>query len=145
MVIITAIARFWIRLRIQRQLSFDDGFILIGIGCLTRAIAMFFTFQQKMYVVEDILVGEDPFELAPDFVQEALDYQKWVAISLILLWTAITCVKFQLLVPIREADRSSLSHDCVLVHPLRLHRRRLRLCGGCLHFGMLELLQYYLL
>ena len=95
--ILTAVARFWIRFYVQRQLALDDAFILAGIGCMTCAMALLFMFDDKMYLVESLLAGHSLLDLPSNFIEQALDFQKWILIAGILTWTAITCVKLSFL------------------------------------------------
>ena len=71
--LISACVRFYIRIRMQKQLSVDDGFLLFGIGCLICAMAMMFTFTEKMYLVEVVLLGSPKLQLSLKFFQESFD------------------------------------------------------------------------
>ena len=91
---ISACARFYIRIRVQKQLSLDDGFLLFGIGCFIGALAILFTFIDDMYMTAAVQFRLKEMEISPDFIQRAADYQKMVAVSLILTWCSIVSVKF---------------------------------------------------
>ena len=95
--VISASARFYIRIRVQKQLSLDDGFLLFGIGCFICALAILFTYIDDMYMTAAFLFRLKDMELSPDFIQKSFDYQKMAAVSLILTWCSIVSVKFSFL------------------------------------------------
>lgn len=91
-------ARFYIRLRVQKQLFIDDGFLVVALCCLISAMGILYSvLVDKMYLAEVFVLGLPSANLPPDFVQQTLDYQKWVTITNMLLWCAIMAVKFSFL------------------------------------------------
>ena len=92
--LLSVIARFYIRLRIQKQISIDDAFLLFGAGCLIAAMTLFFLYVDTMYMMQALVLGLPNVEIPPNFVQEALWYHKMESASLILSWWSLMAVKF---------------------------------------------------
>ena len=95
-------ARFYIRIRIQRAFSLDDGILLFGLACLTCAEGLLFVFRDDMYLIEAILMRPGQTVIPKNFMDSAYSYQKWVAATLLLLWMAIASVKFSFLFLFRK-------------------------------------------
>ncbi|KAF3483776.1 uncharacterized protein GIQ15_03100 [Arthroderma uncinatum] len=96
---IAAIARAYIRIRIQRKVSWDDLFLAFGLCCLTIALAICYALTiDKMYFTLAVQFNEtSEFTIPPDIIQISFDYQKWVQVTTVLLWIAIMAVKFSFL------------------------------------------------
>lgn len=92
--LLSVFARFYIRLRIQRQIGIDDAFLLFGTGCLIAAVGLLFNYVNKMYMVEAFIIGVPNVELGPNFVEDAFWFQKVIAVALILTWCSLVAVKF---------------------------------------------------
>ena len=96
--LVSAWARYYVRIRLQKEFSSDDGILLFGIVCLLVAMGLLSTFIDKMYVVgasqSGNLVG---VPLPSDFLQQAYDFQKFVTIAMVLTWMSIVSVKFSYL------------------------------------------------
>ena len=62
-------------------------------------MSLMYTFVDKMYLVGASETGDSPpgVPLPSDFIEQAWDFQKLVAVALILTWTAIVTVKFSYL------------------------------------------------
>lgn len=60
-------------------------------------MGLLFTFIDKMYLVGATEIGMPGIMLPPDFIEQAFDFQKLVAIALILTWCSIISVKFSYL------------------------------------------------
>ena len=82
--LISSCARFYVRIGVQKTFSIDDGVLLFGIGCLIAAMGLLFTFIDKLYLVEVTEAGTLGVVLPPDFLEDAFDFQKLVAVALIL-------------------------------------------------------------
>lgn len=95
--LIAAATRFYVRIRVQKQVSIDDGFLLFGICCLISAVGILFTVVDNMYMVEALLYNEPNLQLPPDWIKRSFDYQKFATIALILTWCSIVSVKFSFL------------------------------------------------
>ena len=95
-------ARFYIRIRIQRTFSLDDGILLFGLCCLTCAEGLLFVYWDDMYVVEALLMRPAQATFSMNFMDNAFAYQKWVTTSLVLLWMAVASVKFSFLFLFRK-------------------------------------------
>lgn len=85
-------ARYYIRLRLQRRLWIDDGFLLFGVCCLICAMGILFVFINQLYLIEAMLLGV-MVDIPSDFQKQALNFQKWVVICLILVWMSVYAVK----------------------------------------------------
>lgn len=96
--VIAVAARFYIRLRVQRQLSVDDGFLVIALCCLISAMGILYSVAvEKMYLSEALTLDFSNAYLPSNFLQEAFDFQKWITVTLMLIWCAIMAVKFSFL------------------------------------------------
>ena len=95
--LISSCARFYIRIGVQKNFSLDDGVLLFGVGCLIAAMALLFTFIDKMYLVGATQSDPPGIELPSDFIEEAFVFQKFVTVALILTWCSIVSVKFSYL------------------------------------------------
>ncbi|KAL9618969.1 MAG: hypothetical protein Q9160_006363 [Pyrenula sp. 1 TL-2023] len=82
--LLSVFARFYIRLRIQRQIGVDDAFLLFGTGCLIAAVGLLFNYVDKMYMVEAFIMGISNVTLGPNFINDAFWFQKVIAVALIL-------------------------------------------------------------
>ena len=90
--------RLFIRLRIQKQFSADDGFLIVAIGCLTCGqVIMYCLTIDKTYLVEALTFGFQGVAIPQDFLQQANAFHKWVTIALMLAWCAIMSIKFSFL------------------------------------------------
>ena len=95
---VSAFARYYIRLKVQKQFSSDDGILLFGLLSLVAAIALLMKFIDQMYIVGTSESGNlIDVSLPGDFIQEAYFFQKMVTVSLVLTWCAIVAVKFSYL------------------------------------------------
>ncbi|KAF7507791.1 hypothetical protein GJ744_010092 [Endocarpon pusillum] len=95
--LISATARFYVRVRVQKQVSIDDGFLLFGILCLAAAVGVMFTFIDSLYMLQAMQEGIPDLERPPDWLQRTFDCQKFLVLSLCLTWCTITAVKFSFL------------------------------------------------
>ncbi|OAL65099.1 hypothetical protein A7C99_3580 [Trichophyton rubrum] len=96
---IAAIARAYIRLRVQKQFSWDDLFLAIAFCCLSIALAVFYVIAiDKMYLTLAVQYGETSgITLPPNIIQITFDYQKWIQVTTVMLWLAVMSVKFSFL------------------------------------------------
>ena len=81
----------------QKTFSIDDGVLLFGVGCLIAAMGLLFTLIDDMYLVEVTEAGTPGVVLPSDFLEDAFNFQKYVAVALILTWCSIVSVKFSYL------------------------------------------------
>jgi hypothetical protein len=83
---------------VQKRLFADDGFLLLGVCCLSSAMGVLYTMFDKMYLAQAlILKAFNEVNIPPDFIQQTFDYHKMVWVVLFLTWTAIMSVKFSFL------------------------------------------------
>ncbi|EFQ99598.1 hypothetical protein MGYG_02612 [Nannizzia gypsea CBS 118893] len=96
---IAAIVRAYIRIQIQRQISWDDIFLAIGVCCLSIGLAIFYAITiDKMYLTLAVQYGETAgITLPPDIIRIKFDYQKWIQVTIVVLWLAVMSVKFSFL------------------------------------------------
>lgn len=95
--VVSVVARLYIRIRVQKQFSLDDGFLLFGICCLISSVGIQCSFMDNMYVLESVNMGRTNVQIPSDFVQRMFDYHKMLTVSLILSWCTIASVKFSFL------------------------------------------------
>lgn len=95
---ISACARYYIRIHIQKQFSSDDGILLFGIACLIAAGGIFLSIMDKLYLIGASESGNVVNVPIPgDLVQQAYAFQEMVTVALVLTWCAIVSVKFSYL------------------------------------------------
>ena len=85
--------RLYIRLYVQKHFAVDDGFIVFGVLLLVAAMGMLYHFVDILFLSEALLLGDKDIELSSNVIQDALSFQKWATISLIITWVAINTVK----------------------------------------------------
>jgi hypothetical protein len=98
----SAIARFYVRSHVHRLFFIDDSTLLFGVACLISAIALPFAFVDKMYLIGAVEAGMTDIELPSDFIQQVYDFQKLVAVALILIWCSIISLKFSYLLLVKR-------------------------------------------
>lgn len=94
--VVTAAARFFIRIRYQKQVSIDDAFLLFGLCCMISAVGVIFVFIDSLYLFEAIEFGTAT-SFPDNFKEQAWAVQKYSAVSLVLEWFSIVSVKFSFL------------------------------------------------
>lgn len=95
---ISAGARYYIRVVIQKQFSSNDGILLFGLLCLVAAISILLNIFDQMYLLAAAESGNlVNVSLPPDFIEQSYYFQKMVTVSLVLTWLAIVSVKFSYL------------------------------------------------
>ena len=94
---ICSCVRFYIRVRIQKQFSLDDAFLIFGLSCLTCAVGVLFTFLDDLYTAEAYSLEDPSFVFTLGFINQSFNYHKMVTIVLMLSWCAIGCVKLSYL------------------------------------------------
>lgn len=65
-------------------------------------MGMLYFFIDEMYLSEALLLHDTEIDLSFDVIQETLDFEKWAAVSLIILWVAINTVKLSFLAIFRK-------------------------------------------
>lgn len=96
--LLSTASRFYVRVRIQKQFSIDDGFLIVALCCLTCALVIMYSLTvDKMYLVQAFSIGLPGADIPPDFLQQSYDFHKWITVSLMLAWCAIIAVKFSFL------------------------------------------------
>ena len=95
-------ARFWIRLRVQKQFSLDDCFVLFGTACLAAAYAIFMVALDTEYMIEAFVFRTPGVELSSDFFDKTFEVQRTTAAVVTLSWVAVASVKFSFLFLFRK-------------------------------------------
>ena len=91
-------ARFYIRIHLQKQLSIDDGLLIVAFCCLTIALGMMYSLAiNDMYFEEALITNLPGVHIPADPLQDANAFHKWATIILMLCWCAIMAVKFSFL------------------------------------------------
>lgn len=95
---ISACARYYIRVFVQKQFSSDDGILLFGLLCLVAAVSVLLNTFDQMYVVAAPESGNlDHVSFPADFIEQSYYFQKMVTVSLVLSWLALVSVNFSYL------------------------------------------------
>jgi hypothetical protein len=105
--IIACFVRFYVRFRVQKEIGWDDGFLIFGLCCLISGGAMIFTIIDSMYETEAVVFGlltPSPADMAA-FVKRSVRYRKFSATSLILMWCSICSVKLSFLMLFKKLIR----------------------------------------
>lgn len=101
--LIGATVRFYIRVRIQKQFSIDDGFLIFALCCLISAMAITYAVTiDKAYLAEALTFPLADADVPPDFLQQTYDYHKWITVTLMLVWCAVMALKFSFLFLFRK-------------------------------------------
>jgi hypothetical protein len=100
--LISIAARFYVRIRVQKQLSIDDGFLIFGICCLISALGVLLPFMDTLYLFEALAYRFPTVQLPPDWKQRTFNMHKMATVALILAWCAIASVKFSFLFLFRK-------------------------------------------
>ena len=97
--IVSVCSRYYIRIKIQREFSIDDGILLFGVLCLITAMGLLPTFLDEQYIVTGALEYGDPngAPLPDNFIEQAFRSQKFNVLAMVLTWISIVCVKFSYL------------------------------------------------
>ena len=100
--ILAVVARFGIRIFVQKSFSVDDGFVVFGTGCLVTAFVVLLHELDTEYMIEAYVFNVPGLELSPDFFDKAISIQKTTAIIITLSWCAVASVKFSFLFLFRK-------------------------------------------
>lgn len=98
--LISSLVRFYIRFHLQREVGWDDAFLILGFCCLISGMAMLFTVIDAMYESESLAFADARSISAINFMElmpSIIRFKKMSAAALALLWVSICCVKFSFL------------------------------------------------
>ncbi|KAB8218830.1 hypothetical protein BDV33DRAFT_205057 [Aspergillus novoparasiticus] len=97
--ILGVFARFFIRLRIQRQRpSVDDWLLLVALGFLLASIIiMYIEVVDRMYLVFALSKGMRGVSIPSDIVEVAYLFHLWSDVCLLISWCAFSAVKLSFL------------------------------------------------
>ncbi|PVH95106.1 hypothetical protein DM02DRAFT_571731 [Periconia macrospinosa] len=98
--LISSLVRFYIRFYLQREIGWDDAFLIIGLCCLVSGMAMLLTVIDVMYESESLAFADARSISAINFMElipNIIRYKRMSAAALSLLWCSICCVKFSFL------------------------------------------------
>ncbi|KAI4184917.1 MAG: hypothetical protein LQ346_006018 [Caloplaca aetnensis] len=105
--------RFYIRVRLQRDFSIDDAFLIVAFGCLICAMVVLYTATlNNLYLVHDLSTALPfamsmgfPIEDMPAdsaFLQPVYEYLKWITVNQTLAGCSVFAVKFSFLFLFRK-------------------------------------------
>jgi hypothetical protein len=100
--LIAVFARFYVRIRVQKQLSTDDGFLLFGICSLISALGVLLPSMDTLYMFEALAYRVPTLKLPPDWRERTFHLHKMSTVALILAWCSIVSVKFSFLFLFRK-------------------------------------------
>ncbi|KAL8898723.1 MAG: hypothetical protein Q9207_006553 [Kuettlingeria erythrocarpa] len=105
--------RFYIRVRLQREFSIDDAFLIVAFGCLICSMAVMYSVTiDKLYLVHDLSAAL-PFAMSVGFPIEDMpadsaflgpvyEYLKWITVNQTLAGCSVFAVKFSFLFLFRK-------------------------------------------
>ena len=100
--VLSFLFRIVIRIRFQRSLSVDDGFLAAGMVCLAFAFAALFAMLDDMFRVEALAQRSRALLVQDDDFPHMASFARWGLAYNVLLWTAACCVKFSFLALFRK-------------------------------------------
>ena len=111
---ISTCARFFIRIRIHKSFSIDDGILLFGIGYLISGMVILLTIIDKLYLVEAVNAGVQ-IELPSDVIEQVLRFPQILCRCPHFELVFNCSCEVQLPVSLQEIDRPDAAYDCLLV------------------------------
>jgi hypothetical protein len=90
-IVLATTARLCLRLRTNRRLEIDDGFLVLALCCSLAAWAFVWQMRDLIYLQMELALGMKEVELAD--INNMLLYFKQYNASMVLTWTAIYSVK----------------------------------------------------
>ena len=95
--ILTVVARFLIRVLVQRQISADDGFILLGTCFLIAAFTTAYFSIDNMYMVDAVRFGAVAPEPPSDIIEREYSFHTMASVCLICSWMTVVSIKLSFL------------------------------------------------
>ena len=99
---LSVIARFYIRIGVQRSFTADDGLVLAGTVFLIGAFATLMVSLDTEYMIEAFVFKVPGLELSSDFLERTTTVQQTTAAVVTLSWCAVASVKFSFLFLFRK-------------------------------------------
>jgi hypothetical protein len=96
--------RFYVRVRVQREVGWDDAFLLFGLCCLVSGLSLIFVTMDLMYMIDAILFGII-VDYPPEILGLSVYERRMSATGLILMWFSICSVKFSFLALFKQLIR----------------------------------------
>ena len=98
-------ARFYIRVGLQKELSIDDAFLAVAISCLICSIVIMYSVAlDKLYQIGAMSASHsaidfpiDDVHVDPGLLQPVYSFLKWNTVDQTLCWCSIVAVKFSFL------------------------------------------------
>ena len=90
-------ARFYVKIRVQRGLSIDDGILAFGVSCLIASTGIFLASVDKLYLLAAFQSGVRGLKIPNDFLQQVFVLEKLLIFTTVLLWCCIVAVKLSYL------------------------------------------------
>ena len=94
--------RLYVRIGIQKQFSWDDSVICIGVAAFIAGAGILFFQVDEMFLGGALISGDTNVGISSDIIWESIGFNKWSAISLTILWFSIFCVKISFLLLFRK-------------------------------------------
>ena len=96
--ILAAGLRTAIRLRYQKRLFVDDGFLFLAIVFLIASMVLLWFQFDEMYLAEALVTNQDPPPKLPkNFFAQLIHFLKFSDAFLVLSWSSVLAVKFSFL------------------------------------------------
>ena len=95
--LISASARCYIRIRVQKHLSIDDGFLFLAICSMVAAIVIMFTFVDTIYMLEALTFGVPDMDLPSNWIERAFAFHKMSTVGLMLVLFTTVSIKLSFL------------------------------------------------
>lgn len=95
--LISASARFYIRIRVQKHLSIDDGFLFLAICSMITAVAIMFTFVDTIYMLEALTFAIPDMDLPSNWIERTFAFHKMSTVGLMLVLFTTLSIKLSFL------------------------------------------------
>ncbi|KAI4193838.1 MAG: hypothetical protein LQ348_002764 [Seirophora lacunosa] len=95
--LVSVVARYYIRIVIQKEFALDDAFLAFGTACMITAMAVLYTNMDNMYLTEALIYSPALLATGSPDLNGVFEFGKLVKASLILTWVAMMAVKFSFL------------------------------------------------
>jgi hypothetical protein len=90
-IVIAAIVRLGVKIRNDRRLEIDDGFLVVALCCSLAAWVFVWQIRDLIYLQMEMVLGMKEIEL--EDLNSMLVYFKWYNASMVLTWMAVYSVK----------------------------------------------------
>ncbi|CAI6334779.1 unnamed protein product [Periconia digitata] len=106
--LLCSLVRFYIRLAVQREFGYDDGWLIVGLCCLIGGMITIYVSIDLMYEMQAVAqmaaTGMTTIPTTPEeaamlatMLRKTLEFRRLAAASTTLVWATICSVKFSFL------------------------------------------------